>query len=117
METNEYQYSQALVSLFKGVVNSEKSPKSWDIINNEQLRIEEYVGKLGLTLMIQKQDGYAYLKQRIYENEEKAMPRLVAKRQLGFTTSLLLVLLRKEFAELNRLDSSELLVLSFIETL
>lgn len=112
MDTNEYKYSQALVNLFKGVVSSEQTPNVWETINDEQLKIEEYVGSVGLTLVIQKQDGYAYLKQRTYENEEKAMPRLVAKRQLGFTTSLLLALLRKEFAELNRLDSSELLVLS-----
>lgn len=115
MEKNEQQYSIALVSLFKGIISQHKQPKIWNTILVERLQIESYVSKLGLTLIVQTQDGYAYLKQRVYENEEIEIPRLVARRQLGFQTSLLLVVLRKEFAQINRRDDGERIIVTEAE--
>ncbi len=113
MEKQELQFSNALVNLLKGVVNIDKHPKVWNTIMSEQIAIENYVAKIGLTLVIQKQDGYAYLKQRGYSDEDaQTIPRLVATRQLGFITSLLLVTLRKEYAEINRSESGDRVILS-----
>lgn len=112
MDNNDILFSSALVALFKGVINDTRQPKIWNTIISNQIQIENYISKLGLTLVIQKQDGYAYLKQRIYENEEYEIPRLISKRQLGFVTSFLLVVLRKEFAELDRNGESERFILS-----
>ncbi len=105
-------FSKTLVALFRGVVSENKQTKEWNTIISNQVKIEDYIMKLGLTLIIQKQDGYAYLKQRVYEDDEIEIPRLIAKRQLGFSTSLILVLLRKEFAEMNKIGINERFVLS-----
>ncbi len=105
-------FSKTLVALFKGVVSENKQTKEWSVIISNQVKIEDYIMKLGLTLVIQKQDGYAYLKQRVYEDDEIEIPRLIAKRPLGFSTSLILVLLRKEFAEMNKIGVNERFVLS-----
>ncbi len=112
MNNNDILLSSSLVALFKGVVSDVRQPKVWNAIIDNQIQIEDYISKLGLTLIIQKQDGYAYLKQRVYDNEDYEIPRLVSKRQLGFVTSFLLVVLRKEFAEINRNGESERFILS-----
>lgn len=102
MNTDEYAFSEALIALLKGVVSEAADTKIWNTLMEQQVYIEDYVSKIGLQLIIHRQDGYAHLKQIEYESEEKALPRLISKRQLKFLTSLILVLLRKELIELNK---------------
>lgn len=101
MNSGEYEFSEAVIALLKGIVN-EADTRIWNTILEQQVYIEDYVSKIGLRLMIHSQDGYAYLKQNDYVDDEKALPRLVTKRQLKYLTSLILVLLRKEVIELSK---------------
>ncbi|PID67206.1 MAG: hypothetical protein CR959_01385 [Fusobacteriales bacterium] len=94
--------SVAIVSLLKGVVNENTHVKIWNTILDNKIYINDYVSKIGLKLTIFEQDGYAYLEQREYEDDENPIPRLVSKRQLKYLTSLILVLLRKELIELHK---------------
>lgn len=102
MNPNEYNFSEAVISLLKGIVNEASDERIWNTVLEQQVYIENYVSKMGLRLMIHAQDGYAYLKQNDYADEEKPLPRLMTKRQLKYLTSLILVLLRKELIELGR---------------
>lgn len=102
MNSNEYEFSEAVIALLKGIINEGTDTKIWNIIQEQQMYIEDYISKIGLRLIINNQDGYAYLKQIEYSNEEKSLPRLITKRQLKYLTSLILVLLRKELIELNK---------------
>lgn len=112
MDKNNLSFSTSLVALLKGFVNETTQPKLWNNILEKQMQIEDYVSKIGLTLVIQGQDGYAYLMQRKYYNEEEELPRLISKRQLSFGISLMLVLLRKELMEINKSNSDERFIIS-----
>jgi len=91
-------YSNILVSLLKGIVYSHS--KYWDdLIKNEQ-DIKNYFSDICLDVIIDKSEGYAYLKQKETEDEEnKDILRLIEKRQLVFHDSLLCLLLRKQLIE------------------
>ncbi len=115
MEKSDYEFSVAVVALLKGIVSEATHSKIWNTILENQIYIEEYVSRIGLRLIIQHQDGYAYLKQREYEDDEMEIPRLVSRRQLKYLTSLILVLLRKELIELNKGEISERNIISKAE--
>jgi hypothetical protein len=92
------QYSNILISLLKGIVYSHN--KYWDdLLNNEQ-DVKSYFLDINLDVIIDKLEGYAYLKQRENEDEESEVTlRLIEKRQLSFHVSLLCLLLRKHLIE------------------
>jgi hypothetical protein len=61
--------------------------------------------------MVDEVEGHAYLRQRAGVNGEPELPRLVARRPLGYSVSLLLVLLRKRLAELDASGGETRLIL------
>ena len=67
---------------------------------------------LGLELVLDEAEGYAYLRQRAVVPGEVEMPRLIARRQLGYAVSLLLSLLRKKLAEFDAGSGESRLILS-----
>lgn len=91
--------SLVLVALMKGVVYQEGDASLWHGLLNLQARVREHVTVLGLQLVLDESEGYAYLRQQPTAEGGAALPHLVARRQLGYGVSLLLVLLRKKLAE------------------
>ena len=81
-------YSKALVALFKNVVFKETDPEHWEVILVQKYKIEDYVSKIGLTLVVDEMDGYGYLKQRSYGDGEEEIPRLVPRHALSYPVSL-----------------------------
>jgi hypothetical protein len=69
---------------------------------------------LGLELMIDEAEGYAFLRSRAVAEGDPAaaLPRLVARRPLSFPVSLLLALLRKKLAEFDAAGGDTRLILS-----
>src|SRR5262249_25130221 len=57
-------------------------------------------------------EGHAYLRQRPQVDGEPELPRLVTRRQLGFTLSLTLALLRKKLAEHDAMSGETRLVVT-----
>ncbi len=105
-------FSLALVSLMKGVVYHEGDESLWQTLFELQSRIRDQIGPFGLELVLDDAEGYAYLRQRPRADDEPDLPRLVARRQLGFTVSLLLALLRKRLAEFDATSGETRLVLT-----
>jgi hypothetical protein len=105
-------FSLVLVSLMKGVVHAETEPKNWQALLDLQARVRDHVAPLGLELIIDEAEGYAYLRQRATAEGEPELPRLVARRPLGFQVSLLLVLLRKKLAESDAQGDGTRIILS-----
>jgi hypothetical protein len=103
--------SLVTVTLFKGVTNRDDDLPLWQHLLNLQSRVRDYVGVLGLELVLDEGEGFAYLRQREGEPETVAIPRLVPRRQLGFGVSLLLALLRKKLAEFDASSAEARLVL------
>jgi hypothetical protein len=105
-------FSLVLVSLMKGVVHAEAEPKNWQALLDLQARVRDHVAPLGLELIVDEAEGYAYLRQRVVGEGEPELPRLVPRRPLGFQVSLLLALLRKKLAESDAQGESTRIILS-----
>jgi hypothetical protein len=107
MTESDYEGSQTanlsalVVPLLKGVIYQENDPALWNGLLNLQARVRDYVTVLGLDLVLDEAEGYAFLRSRPDEDEETGpkLPRLIARRPLSFPVSLLLALLRKRLAE------------------
>jgi hypothetical protein len=98
--------SSLVIPLLKGVIyRNEATARNniglWNGLLDLQARVRDYVAVLGLELVLDEAEGYAFLRARNREGEETTtkLPRLVARRPLSFPVSLLLALLRKKLAE------------------
>ncbi|WP_412560617.1 DUF4194 domain-containing protein [Winogradskyella sp. MIT101101] len=105
MSSNLKEYSVAIVRLLKSTVNSDD--RVWDDVLLYRKPIQEYVNVIGLELIIKENDGYAFLKQFPIDDDDNTIG-LVSRKQVGFETSVLLVVLRQilEDFETNPLDYS-----------
>jgi hypothetical protein len=106
--------SQVVVALLKGVLYQEENPALWSALLNLQAGVRDYVAVLGLELMLDEAEGYAFLQSSATDDKENAQatPRLVSRRQLSYPVSLLLALLRKRLAEFDASGSETRLILS-----
>jgi len=92
----------AVITLMKGVVYRDTHERAWKHLLQLQPRVRDYVEVLGLQVVIDEAEGYAFLRQRPSGEAEAAaepVPRLIPRRPLSFHVSLLLALLRKKLAE------------------
>ena len=94
-EQNTTPYSIAIVKLLKGIVD--RSSNVWDDIINYQIEIQDYISKIGLELIVKKDDGFAFVKQ--FEDDEGKTLGLVQRQQIGFERSIVLVVLRQSLEE------------------
>lgn len=104
--------SPVLIALMKGINSRDDDPAVWQALLELQARVREYVAVLGLELILDEAEGYAYLRQRAAAEGEPELARLVARRQLGYPVSLMLALLRKKLAEFDAGSGESRLILS-----
>jgi hypothetical protein len=104
--------SVAVVHLCKGPVYRDTHEKVWDLVLTLRHQVDDYVAVLGLQVVIDETEGYAYLRSRPVADDGAELPRLVARRTLSFHVSVLLALLRKRLAELDATSAEARLVLS-----
>jgi len=105
--------STILVSLLKRVVYQEHDEYLWGNLLRLQPRVREFVAVIGLQLILDEAEGYAFLRSRNdNDGDDDSVPRLVARRPLSFPVSLLLALLRKRLAEFDATGGDTRLVLS-----
>lgn len=108
-----HELSSVVVSLLKGVLYQEENPGLWAALLNLQASVRDFVALLGLDLVLDEAEGYAFLRSRHDDDEEaQAVPRLIARRQLSYPVSLLLALLRKKLAEFDAGGGDTRLILS-----
>ena len=104
--------SRAVVTLLKGVVYRDANESLWHRLLQLQSAVNDYVNVIGLQLMLDEAEGYAWLTSVEPLDPDEALPRLVARRPLSFPVSLILALLRKRLVESDAADSASRLVLS-----
>jgi hypothetical protein len=110
---SDHNLSAVVVPLFKGVLYMEENPAQWNALLDLQFRVRDYVAVLGLDLILDEAEGYAFLRSTPDEAPDSPkQPRLVARRQLSFPVSLLLALLRKKLAEFDARGGDTRLILS-----
>lgn len=95
LEKNITPYSKAIVRLLKSPVD--RNLNVWEEIINYQSQIQEYIGLIGLELIVKKDEGFAFVKQ-LEDNEGNTLG-LVQRRQIGFETTIVLVVLRLSLEE------------------
>lgn len=102
------------VALLKGVIYRESDERLWSALLNLQARVRDYMAVIGLELVLDEAEGYAFLRAKAdnEEGETEKTPRLIARRPLSFPVSLLLALLRKKLAEFDAGGGDTRLVLS-----
>ncbi len=103
--------SVVVVSLMKGIADRESDPVLWQSLIGIQARVRDFVACLGLDLVLDEAEGFAYLRQRPAEAGVPELPRLVPRRQLGYQVSLMLALLRKKLAEFDATSGETRLIL------
>lgn len=101
-----------VVALMRGVVYREDDLPLWQSLIALTPTVQDYVAVMGLQLILDEAEGYAYLRQNPSRGDDQDLPRLVARRQLSYPVSLLLALLRKRLAELDASGGETRLILS-----
>jgi len=95
MERND---ASCLIALLKGIVYNHQR-EVWENLLRYEADVKRYFQALGLELFLDKSEGYAFLRQRQWEDGDMPLPRLAEKRPLNFLTSLLCIVLRKYLLE------------------
>lgn len=117
--------SRVVIPLLKGVVYREHDDALWNGLIDGQAQVRDYVAVLGLELVLDEAEGYAFLRSRpdgetpleaesggAMAPEGSRLPRLVVRRPLSFHVSLLLALLRRKLAEFDAGGGDTRLVLT-----
>lgn len=87
-----------LIYLLKGVLYRDQHPLVWHDLEALEGKVVDYFKLVGLDLMVDEAEGFAYLKQVPLEEDDE-MPRLIQRRPLSYPVSVLCVLLRKKVVE------------------
>jgi hypothetical protein len=113
-DANTPDLSALVIPLLKGVIYQEGDTALWSSLLNLQARVRDYIAVLGLDLVLDEAEGYAFLRAHPESEDEGAprIPRLVARRPLSYPVSLLLALLRKKLAEFDASGGDTRLILS-----
>lgn len=109
----EADLSSAVIPLMKGAVYRDTHDRAWQQLLQLQPRIRDYVAVLGLQVVIDEAEGYAFLRQRPADADDTdPLPRLIPRHALSFHVSLLLALLRKKLAEFDAQGGDTRLILT-----
>ncbi|HEX5054929.1 MAG TPA: DUF4194 domain-containing protein [Gammaproteobacteria bacterium] len=103
------------ITLLKGVIYRESDERLWTALLGLHARVRDYVAVLGLELVLDEAEGYAFVKSKPEPSAEEgapSTPRLMARRPLSFPVSLILALLRKKLAESDASGGDTRLVLT-----
>jgi hypothetical protein len=90
-------YTSVFIKLLKGPVEYvEKS--TWERLIQYKVELTSFLLQLGLALVLDEQDGYAYIKHFPIEEDENPVT-WIQRRSLTYEESVMLVLLREMMAE------------------
>jgi hypothetical protein len=104
--------ASAIIRLMQGVVYRESDEDTWLTLERFGAGVRDHFATIGVDVVIDDAEGYAYLRSRPEVEGEEALPRLVRRRALTYNVSLLLVLLRKRLLEFETSGSEGRLVLT-----
>jgi hypothetical protein len=109
----EPELSSAVIPLMKGAVYRDTHDRAWKHLLQLQPQVRDYVAVLGLQVVVDEAEGYAFLRQRPADPDDAdPLPRLIPRHALSFHVSLLLALLRKKLAEFDAQGGDTRLILT-----
>lgn len=93
-------FAPIAIKLLQGVIYEEDTKNWQDLVKVHELPLRRYFAQIGMELIVDKVEGFAFLRQPKEDQEETAhLPRLMRKRSLNFDQSVLCVLLRERLDE------------------
>lgn len=111
MQVADQQLGKVVIPLLQGVIYQERQPLVWQQLLNQQTLVREYTLVLGLNLVIDEAEGYAYLCQQNDDEQQaevtEGLPRLIPRRPLSYIMSVLCLLLRKKLLEHDTSESGD----------
>lgn len=110
--TDDHAISSAIIRLMRGVVYRESDEDIWATLERSGASVRDHFTTIGVDVIVDESEGYAYLRSHPEEEGEEPLPRLVRRRALTYNVSLLLVLLRKRLLEFEITGGEGRLVLS-----
>lgn len=109
---HEHATGSAIIRLMHGVVYRESDEDAWLTLERHDADVRDHFAAIGVDVVVDDAEGYAYLRSRPDADGGEPLPRLVRRRSLTYNVSLLLVLLRKRLVEFETSGSEGKLVLS-----
>ena len=110
--SSDHGVAAAIIRLMQGVVYRESDEDTWITLERLGGGVRDHFATIGIDVVVDDAEGYAYLRSRPTEDGDEALPRLVRRRALTYNVSLLLVLLRKRLVEFETTGGEGRLVLS-----
>lgn len=95
-----------------GVVYRESDEDTWLTLERSGAGVRDHFATIGVDVVVDDAEGYAYLRSQPSEEGDEELPRLVRRRALTYNVSLLLVLLRKRLVEFETTGGEGRLVLT-----
>jgi len=108
----EHAVAAAIIHLMRGVVYREEDESTWTTLGRNSSAVRDHFAAVGVDVIVDDTEGYAYVQTRPEADGEEPLPRLVHRRTLPYNVSLLLVLLRKRLVEFETSGAEGKLVLS-----
>jgi hypothetical protein len=105
-----FSIGDAVVPLLRGVVYAGTNSRAWQVIQQLESAVRDYVSALNLDLFVDRPEGFAYLRRK--EGVDEVAPTLLRRRPLSYRVSLMLALLRRRLAELDGQGEQTRLVLT-----
>jgi len=104
--------SVAVTALLKGVLYRDANEVAWQHLQGLTSQVSDYVSTLGLNVVVDENQGYAFLRSLPDEElAERGIGRLIPRHRLSKNTSLMLALLRKKLLEFDATDAGTRLIL------
>ncbi|MFS4490771.1 DUF4194 domain-containing protein [Dietzia kunjamensis] len=113
MTPEERAIATSAIRLMQGVVYQESD--AWGDLLRHRGAVRDHFAVVGLDVVIDDDEGYAYLRTAETPDGEEALPRVIRRRALTYSDSLLLVLLRKRLVEFESAGDQGQLVLTHEE--
>lgn len=110
--SDENAVAGAIIRLMQGVIYRESDEDTWTTLERSGAGVRDHFATIGVDVVVDQDEGYAFLRTRPDVEGEDALPRLVRRRTLTYSVSLLLVLLRKRLIEFETAGSEGRLVLT-----
>lgn len=110
MTPEERAVATSAIRLMQGVVYQESD--AWDDLLRHRGAVRDHFAVIGLDVVVDDDEGYAYLRTTEPDDGEDPLPRVIRRRALTYADSLLLVLLRKRMVEFESAGDQGQLVLT-----
>lgn len=104
--------ASAIIRLMQGVIYRERDEDTWRTLERSGAGVRDHFATIGVDVVTDEDEGYAYLRTGPDVEGEDPLPRLVRRRALTYPVSLLLVLLRKRLVEFETAGGEGRLVLT-----